>query len=57
MFYCDVCRGKYAWPDSLCKSIGPCEMCGVTAMCNDVPSSLLPDTGQVEESTEVEGTE
>ena len=43
MFYCDECRKKNNWPDSvLFKSYGPCEMCGKPAICNDVPSSKLP---------------
>lgn len=45
MFYCDECRRKYKWPESIImKSRGLCEMCHRPALCNDVPSSRLPDT-------------
>lgn len=42
MFYCNVCRIENKWPDSIRKSYGKCECCGVQADCNDVPSSQLP---------------
>lgn len=42
MFYCDPCAKKNNWPDSIGKSVGPCEICGKTAECNDRPSSTLP---------------
>lgn len=42
MFYCDPCREKKSWPDSPFKSTGKCELCGVTAVCSDVPSKYLP---------------
>lgn len=43
MFYCDKCRTNYSWPESLTRSLGPCESCGRVASCNDVPSSVLPN--------------
>ncbi len=42
MFYCDECREKRKWPESMHKSYGKCELCGKTSMCNDVPSKDLP---------------
>lgn len=42
MFYCQACAKKKSWPESLCQSQGPCEVCGKTALCNDVPSKDLP---------------
>jgi len=42
MFYCEKCRKKRRWPESLTKSYGPCECCGKTAECHDRPSSSLP---------------
>lgn len=43
MFFCDRCRVRKQWPESLAKSTGPCEICGKTRLCNDVPSSALPE--------------
>ena len=43
MFYCEACRKKHKWPDSIGRSRGRCEMCGKTADCYDRPSSSLPD--------------
>jgi hypothetical protein len=43
MFYCDKCRIKRGWPESpFFRSLGPCELCGTVAPCNDVSSSRLP---------------
>jgi hypothetical protein len=42
MFYCDRCRKKNDWPESMAKSHGPCELCHKVADCNDVPSAALP---------------
>lgn len=42
MFYCEPCRVDRQWPESFGKSRGPCELCGVTSVCNDRPSSTLP---------------
>lgn len=42
MFYCDPCRLKLGWSESLMKSRGRCEMCEKTALCHDTPSRLLP---------------
>jgi hypothetical protein len=41
MFYCDRCRIKNEWPEGIVRSHGPCEVCGFTTSCNDVPSSCL----------------
>jgi hypothetical protein len=43
MFYCTACAKKYTWPDWGSTSYGPCEICGKTAGCFDVPSRYLPD--------------
>lgn len=42
MFYCDKCKEKNNYPESLVKSYGQCELCGKTEECNDVPSNRLP---------------
>jgi hypothetical protein len=43
MFYCDDCRKKNQWPESIfSKSRGPCEVCGKQAICNNVHHSSLP---------------
>ena len=42
MFYCNDCAKEYGYPESLCKSIGLCEICGKHRVCNDRPSSSLP---------------
>ena len=42
MLYCDSCRKAADWPISGAKSVGPCEVCGKTRECYDVPSRLLP---------------
>jgi len=44
MFYCNKCKEKNNWPESISKSMGGCEICGDNnALCNDVPSSRLPE--------------
>lgn len=42
MFYCEPCRAKNEWPDSLGKSYGKCEVCDEVRSCYDRPSSTLP---------------
>ena len=42
MFYCEKCKKKYRYPESLMVSNGNCEICGTHAECFDVPSSHLP---------------
>lgn len=42
MFYCEACRIKNGWPDSLSQSSGKCECCDTRANCWDRPSSSLP---------------
>lgn len=42
MFYCNTCAKRKQWPESWSKSRGCCEVCGNTAICNDIPSSQLP---------------
>lgn len=42
MFYCDECaeNNKHPYP-TLCRSFGPCEICGETRTCNDLSSKFL----------------
>lgn len=44
MFYCDECGKKNGWPTGpyTVQSYGPCEVCGRTRGCNDIPSRALP---------------
>jgi hypothetical protein len=42
MFYCEGCRVKRDWPESMTTSRGPCEVCGKLRDCHDVPSKFLP---------------
>lgn len=49
MFYCDDCSKKYGWPTSpLRKSLGKCEECKETAICNDVSTSLIVRLNELE---------
>jgi hypothetical protein len=41
MFYCEECRERQDWPEGFSKSHGPCELCGQSRVCHDVPSSAL----------------
>jgi len=43
MFFCEPCRAKNKWPESLARSLGQCEVCHQPANCFDIPSSRLPD--------------
>lgn len=42
MFYCEECRKKKDWPETMSRSTGPCEVCGVVRLCYDQPSHMLP---------------
>lgn len=45
MFYCQKCGERNRWPVNdpyIMRSAGPCECCGKSALCYDVPSSALP---------------
>lgn len=42
MFYCPTCAKRNAWPETLFRSRGRCEVCGTTAVCYDTPSKYLP---------------
>lgn len=43
MFYCDPCGEEHGYPtNSFMRSHGPCEICGVVSINNDVPSRALP---------------
>lgn len=52
MFYCDPCADKHGWPETFSKSGGNCEMCGKRAVCNDCPSSALPESKTKKEKKE-----
>lgn len=41
MFYCEKCRKKNEWPEGFRQSYGPCEICGKTKECYDIPSQYL----------------
>jgi len=42
MFICDPClTSRYQNGPSITKSTGPCEICGNTMTCNDIPSGQL----------------
>lgn len=52
MMYCEKCREKKGWPDSLFISHGKCEVCGLEADCFSRASSQLPrDPSEVRAST------
>jgi hypothetical protein len=42
MFFCNECKVKNKWGESIGQSRGRCEVCGKTALCNDIPSKYLP---------------
>jgi len=43
MFYCDKCRVKNKYPESMVFSYGACEICGNDkGKCHDYPTKLLP---------------
>lgn len=42
MFFCEPCRERHNWPDSLTTSLGECELCNQHAVCWSVPSRHLP---------------
>ncbi len=48
MFYCDECRISQAYPESIHKSFGTCELCGFSATCNDIPYSSIVHMNSVE---------
>ena len=56
MFYCDKCREKNKWPFGFMRSFGPCEVCGETAHCYDVPSKCIPLRISQKELDEVNAT-
>ena len=41
MFFCEECRIKGRYPEAVCFSIGPCELCGTIAKCHDYPSDYI----------------
>jgi len=49
MFYCSDCAKKNGYPESICKSVGACELCGKITICSDRPSSSLPKPKEPED--------
>jgi hypothetical protein len=45
VFFCKECQEKNKWPEGFSRSTGPCEVCGKTADCFDIPSKFLPEAG------------
>ena len=41
MFYCEDCRKKYGYQESIVFSHGPCELCKKVGKCYDLPSKYL----------------
>ena len=42
MFICDQClKDGFSNQPSFLRSYGPCEICGKSAVCNDIPSVYL----------------
>jgi len=52
MFYCEECARINEYPKSMTQSYGVCELCGVHRLCNDVPSSRLPQPKTIIEVVE-----
>lgn len=52
MFFCGDCAENHGYPENFMKSHGPCEICGRTALCNDVPSKYLPPAKGKEDAAE-----
>ena len=55
MFYCDECREKKGWPESLAMSIGPCEVCGQMRSCWDVKRDKLPLPAELKDDSKHTG--
>ena len=55
MFYCDECREKKGWPESLAMSIGQCEVCGQMRSCWDVKSDHLPLPAELKDDSKHTG--
>lgn len=47
MYYCEECKKKLHWPESMSRSRGKCEVCGLGAVCYDVPSKYLPEPPKI----------
>jgi hypothetical protein len=44
MFYCEPCRVRMGWPQSVMRWRSVCELCNTYSDdCNDIPSRALPD--------------
>lgn len=43
MFYCDACAIEKDWNMTMFKSVGPCEVCGKTKECSDLPCKKLTE--------------
>jgi hypothetical protein len=40
--YCNDCAKAHEWPESVTRSVGPCELCKTVDDCNEIPSRQLP---------------
>lgn len=49
MFYCSDCAKKNGYPESICKSVGACELCGKISLCSDRASDTLPKPKEPED--------
>jgi len=57
MFICDPCLNtRYKNQASIARSEGRCEVCGESAVCNDIPSYQLEPKQRVQTGTVVEPT-
>lgn len=53
MYFCDSCRDKKNWPNSILVT-QRCEVCGKTGMCNDVPAvMLIPEVERTAEQKQI----
>jgi hypothetical protein len=53
MLFCEDCRQKKNWPDSIMES-GKCEVCNRTQMCYDVPAVMLvPESERTVEQQQI----
>ena len=48
MYFCESCRQKRSWPESLYRSLGRCEVCGISQPCHSVAARNLPENKKEE---------
>lgn len=49
MFFCEICRRKYTWPESQERHRTTCEMCGTKTTCFLVPDEQLSKAPFIED--------